>query len=470
MAIKLQIPTNLKEVGSLFKRKALPVSQYTNRTLTLPTSTQIITGTPIWRNLTELIYLLNCYYDNPIVQAVINIKAKAFSNIKFYVKDLQSGEIIPIEDYDDDNGTLHNLLRQPNPLQNTSEWLCQLKINHEVFGNSYAYGSVPVGYEDIFTHEDIVALNNLPPYCMSSVLTGKWLDATKKEEIISKYIFSYFNGKTKEMHPNTVLHLNKSNIRFDQDFTSGKSPLIALKHPISNIDKAYESRNVLIYKRGALGILSSELKDDVMGSLPMDDDQIEKVQKAFEKYGLLQDQYSQIISPMPMKYTQMAQSTKELMLFEEIESDAIAVCNAYGVPERLLPYYIQKGGLSSDNNVHEKRLYDSTIIPEAKDFMIGLNNFLNTKELGIEIIGSYDHLNVLQEDKKFEAECTQINANVAEKAFRSGAINYNSYLAAMGLPQDDTIGDLRIWDLSKEQLQAINNVNSRNDLNNDTNS
>ena len=168
---------------------------------------------------------------------------------------------------------------------------------------------------------------------------------------------------------------------------------------------------------------------------------------------------------MPMKYRQMAQKTKDLMLSEEISEGGIAICNSLRVPERLLPYYIQKGGLQSDNNVHEKRLYDSTIIPESKDFMIGLNNFLKTEETNIELLGTYNHLNVLQEDKKNAAEVTKINAEVAEVAFRSGAIIYNVYLASMGLPEDPEIGDLRIWSLDDKQLAAIGKYSTSNKTN-----
>lgn len=457
----LRLPS-WKEVGDLFTSKS--ISGSTSLVNSLPPSTYISTGSPVWRNFTELIYLLNCYYDNPVVQAAVNIKAEAFANIRFSVKD-KDGEIIPLEEYESDKGKLHNLLKQPNPLQSTYEWLRQLKINREVFGNGYVYASVPVGWESSFTYEDINVLNNLPPYCISTVLTGDWLDASSKEEIIKGYEFSYFNGKKKPLLPKSVLHLNNANIQFDQDFTSGKSPLLALKKPISNIDKAYESLNVITLKRGALGILTSDAKDEAMGSIPADEEQIKKVQDAFSKYGTLKDQYQHIISEIPLKWQKMAMSTKELMLFETVENGAIAVCNALGVPEKLLPYYKQNSGLSSDNNVHEKRLYDSTIIPESKDFMIGLNNFLGTKEMGIELLGDYNHLNVLQEDKKYSAETNSKNVDTAIKAFKMGAVVYNEILKAMQLPEDIQFGELRIWDLSQEQLNAIGIKEETNDNN-----
>lgn len=470
--MEIKNPLRNTTIGNILGIKkhstAIVSDSMTNLPIKMPSSTYIMTGTPVWKNLSELIYLLNCYCENPIVQAVVNIKAEAFANMKFHVKDLKSKEVIPLEDYEADKGKLHDLLRQPNPLQSTFEWLRQYKVNREVFGNGYIYASIPVGWEKAFTYEDISVLNNLPPYCMSPILTGKWLDATTKEDIISGYEFSYFNGKKKLLNPNTVLHLNNVNIQFDQNFTQGQSDLLALKMPITNIEKAFESRNVLINKRGALGILSSDIKDEAMGSLPMDDKQIEQVQEAFKKYGLLDDQYSQIISPLPLKYQKMAMSVKELMLFEEIESDAIAIAVAKGVPELLVKYYV-KGGTFNNLDASEKRLYDSTIIPESKDDLIGLNNFLKTKEHGIELIGSYNHLNILQENKKEEAETNKINSEIAEKAFRAGAVTYNVYLLAMGLPEDTEYGDKRIWDLTKDQLAAINNVNSRNQLNDGSN-
>lgn len=437
-------------------KSSITVSPSAQQALNLiPPSVFLTKGTPTWQNLSELIYLLDCYYSNPVVNAVINIKAEAFANMRFKVKDLKTEEIIPLKQYDADGGKLRQLLSKPNPLQTGSEWLRQLKVNYEVFGNGYVYGMIPIGWENRFTYEDIEVLNNLPPYCISPVLTGNWLTATKKEEIISKYVLKNFNNINKDLHPNTVMHFNNVNIRFDSDFTQGKSDLLALTKPITNITKAFEARNVLIERRGPQGAWTSELKDDVMGSIPMDDDQIKEVQKAFAKYGLMDDQYSQIISPMPLKFQKTGFSTKDLMLFEEVESDAIAVSVSKGVPELLVKYYTQ-GGTFENLNASEKRLYDSTIIPETDDFMQNFNSFFNTESLGIELLGTYDHLNILQANKKEEAETTEKHSQTAERAFRSGAINYNAYLTAIGLPHNDTIGELHIWDLTPEQLNAIN--------------
>ena len=455
----------VKQSLKLIDKNSIDISPSANRALTLPPSTFITTSTPVWRNFSELIYLLDCYYQNPVVQAIVNIKAEAFANMRFKVKDLKTKEIYLLEDYEDDDGKLKKLLSRPNPLQTGSEWLRQLKVNYEVFGNGYVYGMVPVGWENNFTYQDIEVMNNLPPYCISPVLTGNWLTATTKEEIIQHYVLKNFNNTTKELNTNSVMHFNNVNIQFDQNFTSGKSDLLALKMPITNIFKAYEARNVLLENRGPQGAWTSEKKDDAMGSIPMNDKEILAVQQAFSNYGILENQYLNVISPMPLKFQKTGFSTKELMLFEEVESDAIAIAVSKGVPELLVKYYI-KGGTFENLDASEKRLYDSTIIPETNDFMSNFNYFFNTESLGIELIGSYDHLNILQSNKKEEAETVDKNSQAADRDFRTGIITVNQYLARIDEPHiegENGLGDMRIWDLSPEQQAAINKQIAKNE-------
>tara|TARA_R110001606_G_scaffold321052_3_gene467910 strand:- start:4684 stop:6114 length:1431 start_codon:yes stop_codon:yes gene_type:complete len=418
-------------------------------------SSFINNGSPVWRNLSELIYLLDCYEDNPVVQAIINIDADAFGNMKFYIKDLKTEEIVPLNRYEKDNGTLAKLLNNPNPLQSTKEWLKQIRVNYKVFGDGYIYGSVPVGFEDSFDYQDIKVLNGLPPYMMSHVLTGKWLDASNKNDIVEKYVLNSFNGYKRDLHPNTVLHLNDINIRFDQNFNKGKSKLLALKMPITNIAKAFESRNVMIMRRGAMGILSSDAPDNIGGTLPIGEDEITDIQEAYKKYGLLEDQYPYFISPVPVKYQQTAMKVKDLMLFEEIEANAIAIATAYNIPELLAKYYI-KGGTFENLSASEKRLYDSTIIPESEDFINALNGFLKLKDFGIELIGSFDHLHILQKNKKEEAETLKVRQEVSEKKFMSGLITYGQYAVEIETELfNKSLENLYIWDLNEKQLNAI---------------
>lgn len=171
-------------------------------------------------------------------------------------------------------------------------------------------------------------------------------------------------------------------------------------------------------------------------------------------YGTTYGQYKHIVSPLPMKYVRMAMSIADLKVFEEVESNAIAVANAYGVPELLVKYYV-KGATFDNIKASERKLYDSTIIPESKDFMIGINNFFKTIDQGIEILATFKHVAALQTNQLDEAKTNQLNGRTKLEAFRTGAIVYNDYLESLNLPPDTEIGDKRIWDLDEEQQDAI---------------
>jgi len=412
-------------------------------------------GIASWSSLSTSLALLNCYNKNPIANAVINIRAIAKSNMRYDVKDLGTGEIIPLDEYIKDGGKLKDLLARPNPLQSNKEWVKQHSVNSDVFGNGYSYASVPTGFENSFTYKEINVLNNLPPYLISPVLTGKWLDQTELTEIISQYELRSLNGIIRKFNPNVILHTNNVNIEFDQNFTRGVSKLIALEKPLSNIDIAYEAINVLSKNKGALGMITSDAKDGTAGSIPLHDSDIEQVQDAWKKYGMTEGQYSFFISKQPLKFQKMSIPMKDMLLYEQISTSGVAVCNAYGVPESLVRYYIKKGSLGTDSNVDEKRFYDSTIIPESNEDMISLNNFFKTKDLGIELIGTFDHLKVLQKNQKEEATTNKINEARAMSAFKIGSITYGTYLQESNLPPNDKIADKTIFDLTDEERQII---------------
>jgi len=321
-----------------------------------------------WINVYNNTYLQECYLTNPIVNAVINIKADAWANMRYKIKDLSSGEIIPIDEYDADKGVLRKLLFKPNPRESGIEWRKAYKVNYAVFGNSYVYASVPIGAESFFDYKMISVMNNLPPANLKTEITGKWLEATELSEIIKFYELTNIDGSKTELATNKVWQNNTTNIRLNENFTQGMSKLVALREPISNIFGAYETRNVMIYNRGALGFLSSDKAAEGLGSIALDDSEIDQVQSAMDKYGTMRGQYNHIVTPLPMKYVRMAMSVKDLMVFEEIESDAIAVSNAYGVPDILVKYYV-KGATFENQAIAERKLYDSTIIPESTNIL-----------------------------------------------------------------------------------------------------
>jgi hypothetical protein len=113
---------------------------------------------------------------------------------------------------------------------------------------------------------------------------------------------------------------------------------------------AYEARNVLITRKGALGILSNQTRD-AAGSKPLKEGEKKEVQEDFQKYGLGKDQYQVIITNANLKWQPMTFSTKDLMLMEELEDSTRAIADNLDYPMYLLGF---KEG-STFSNVGEQR-------------------------------------------------------------------------------------------------------------------
>lgn len=284
MGFRSTLHKGLNLIGLGATNKALNLNSFSPK---LFAPTIITNGLPVWRNLSELSYLIECYHENPVVNAVFNIRADAKANVRYFVRDLKTLEETPLSQYTKDGGKLKQLLTKPNPLQSGREKTKQNSVNYDVFGNSYVYATAPIGFST--DYKNITSLKNLAPYCIAPVLTGKFLEATEINEIIKRYDFT-INGKTKPIEVEKVLHMNNVNIVLDKNFTGGRSKLIALRMPISNIDMAFEARNVLGSKKGALGIISPDKGNAELGSIPFSPDEKNELQQSEKEYGLLDNQ------------------------------------------------------------------------------------------------------------------------------------------------------------------------------------
>ena len=169
---------------------------------------------------------------------------------------------------------------------------------------------------------------------------------------------------------------------------------------------------------------------------------------------MLEDQYMQIISRHPLKWQQTALPVKDLMLFEEIATDAIYTANIYRVPEILLKNYFE-GTTFENQELAVRRMYQDTTIPETTEDINTLNEFLKLEEEGVELYGSFDHVSVLQKDIKEHATAKSLDSKRLKDQFFAGAIDYNTWLIGSGLEADEQFGDKRIWDLTPEQIAVI---------------
>lgn len=369
--------------------------------------------------------------------AVILKKAKSYINGNTCIVNTQ-GKAKGKEANGTDATKIRNLLARPNPIQSWKQFEAQQEIYVDLFGfcillpiYAFGYDQDPVNAQSIW---------NIPPNMVDIKETNKLFYQTDVSGIIEKVVLNYKNQKTL---------LDVSKLWIFKDFTPNfdslifpESRLCSLEIQINNIIAAYESRNVLISRRGAMGILSNGSKD-VLGNIMIDQDEKDELQRGFSSYGLRRDQWQVIVTNAALQWQQMGYPTKDLMLFEEIEDDVQRICDVYEYPYRLLSSKDTNSLGGTDANIFLKNLYQDSIIPTAGNLYEQWNLFFNTAGRGIEVTKDFSHIPVLQEDKVNEGRARLYDAQAYQIMFTNDLITRNTWLTQMGLdPINDATGDL----------------------------
>lgn len=367
------------------------------------------------------------------VAAILNRKARAFSNGKWWVLDKDGKEAKGSE-----AERIRSLLRRPNAIQTWRQFNSQAELFLNLFGEVFIFALTPVGMPD-----KVKALWVLPNWAVDVKLTGKMFMQTEVTEMIESYSLNY-NGVKTVLPVESVLHLKDQHINTNE-ILRGRSRMVGLQDEVSNIIAAYESRNVLITRRGAIGVLSNESKDSV-GNIPMSDEDKKNLQEDFQKYGLSRDQWQVIITNASLKWQAMSMPTKDLLLFEEIEDDVRQIADTYEYPMYLLGF--KSGTTYSNVGEAKKSLYQDSIIPEAEYIAESLTSFLKADLVGLQIKVFYDHLDIFQQGEKEKADAFKVRSDANVTLYEKGIITLNQLLTVLDMdPRPD--GDVFIYDLQK---------------------
>lgn len=349
---------------------------------------------------------LKAYTCCPPIPAIINKKAQAYINGKTWIINTQ-GKAKGKESTGDIASKVKKLLARPNPLQTWKQFEAQQYIYQQLFGYCILLPIKPVG----FPNTDATSLWNIPPFMVDIQETNKLFYQSDANGIIKQIVLTYKDEKT---------ILNASDIYIFKDFTPSFNSLIipesriqALEMPINNIIGAYESRNVLINYRGALGIISPDGKD-AAGPVRLGDDNKEQLQSDFLRYGLKNNQWKFIISSASIKWSQMGVATRDLMLFEEVDDDIQRICDAYNYPYRLMSSQNTNSLGGSDVAEYKRLLYQDATVPEAENMYEQWNIFFGLDQYNLRMEKDYSSVPALQDE--------QINEAVARWRRNQGAL------------------------------------------------
>lgn len=350
----------------------------------------------------------NIFMTTPQLYAVINRRGYMLaSGVWKHYKTGKDGKLTIVE-----NSDAVKLLENPNPLVKGNDLIRQWNENRCVFGNNYEY------VLKAFINDKIPSqLSNIDPTTVGIKTTGKYYKQTSIEDIIQYYeVFEKGNINSIDKIPPS--EINHSRIINALNVVKGESPMIPIYMPISNIRAAYQFRNIIMTKKGALGLLTNSSKDS-SGAIPLQSGERERIDKEYQRsFGIGDKQSTLIMTNASLSWQAMTFPTKDLMLFEEIDEDFLTIIDNYGLNANL--FSRTKGTTFENLNEGMKQAYQMTIIPEAEELAMQRSSQFNLLEKGEFLELCYNHIPVLQENLKEKSEILERKANTIQTLSTSG--------------------------------------------------
>jgi len=298
-----------------------------------------------------------------------------------------------------ENSEIVRTLENPNPLMNGNEWLRSLSINYDIYGNSFINCIKP------FKAAIPSVYWVLPSKHISVVETGKIWKQVKKNKIIENYKLDDASGRREVFDVSDIIHFKETN---SLNPIIGVSKIKSLMLELSNLRGALGFRNRIITNDAALGILSSALSDNGMG-MPLDDAEQARLNAGYnQSFGMQEGKSNILMSSVPLKWNSTSYPTKDLLLFEEVDSSFRAIIDAYGLNDNIF----SKDQGSTYENLAEgiKLAYQNCIIPFAEDIALGMSlaNGLDGKTKRLKL--DFSHIEFLKEDMVKASEIDKRNA------------------------------------------------------------
>jgi phage portal protein BeeE len=406
--------------------------------------------------------ILKIFNNCSPVFACIDIISRANANKKYVIKDLKTKEPIPDDFSNPVIDKVRQLILNPNPLQDGSEYERYAAAYYWLYGNSYdmANINIPTKSSDLM---DMQTLNLLPSQYVNIDATDNYFYATEITEIINNYILKYPNvNKTDLFSPYQVYHGNETNLAFnrgnnyndDAKWLKGVPRVKRLEYEIKNNSGSLDSLNNIIENRGILGMFTPQNTDADGAGVVLGEKEKEIIQKELSHYGATRGQNMYKFLSFPMNYTQTAMTPDELGIFNSITQSWITVSTIFGVPKLLVAQHIT-GATFENQTQSNKELYLNNIIPYSESRVNALNRFFKLKDYGYYLDVSFEHLPFMQDDKVKAASARKQSGDTYKQAFYGGTVKYNAWLNALGEPENKEFGDKYIFDLTDEELEKI---------------
>lgn len=324
------------------------------------------------------------------------------------------------------------LLTRPNPLQSWEQFRGQQVIYKKIFGFCPVLPFIPSG----MSPDNATSMINLPPWLFEVVGTRKMLYTSKIEEVVKEYRVNLM-GQIFSLKPDQIFILEDSFMQDEEsDFLLPQSRLVGLDMDVSNCCAAKEADNVLLKKKGPLGVWSHDaaaVKDSMSGYVPMSQEQKGELQDSLQQYGLSLEQYQYVISRTAIKWLPTSFNVAELQTKETVIASEKSICHRFAFPYVL---YEETDATFANSSEAATAVYVTNVIPNNVKDMNKYNMFFKGEENNSIIKCDYSDIPALQEDKAEAANTEKTTTETVILQFENNIITRNEMRVKLGL---DTI-------------------------------
>lgn len=303
---------------------------------------------------------------------------------------------------------MSRLFKRPGPLQSYISFRSQQYVYKKIFGFCPILPVVLPGFEAQPWMARVMI--NIPPWLFDplSIASSTNPQASDPDVASPGYVATILNKRVTFKESDLIILRDGHMTDESTNFLLPLSRLVGLDWAVSNLCKAMEADNVLLSKKGPLGIFSHDPKTDpIAGYEPMMPTDKKELQEALQGYGLSLPQYQWLVSRSAIKWQPMSFDTKELGTKETIQQCEKAICHDFDLPYIL--YEESESTYTNNGDGAEAGVFEGNIIPGNAEDMEEYERFFKAEENNAEFVGDYSKVGALQADKTLEADVADKN-------------------------------------------------------------
>jgi hypothetical protein len=330
------------------------------------------------------------YIEIPELRAVIDKRAQMMASNHACLYDASGTKV--------DKHWVLDLIDKPNAVQSWADVVYSLSVQDGLYNNAFAYAPARMaGIRNLIVP--------LPADKVKMHLSGKKLKQMDAQDLVDKFTFVYDTGDKEDITWEDMLYFTTDD---GMNIIKPVSRVETLRYPLSNIKAQYHKRNVLLENIGAIGILSAQ-DSDMAGTIPMSPEEKQRIRNDWFR----RSKDELIITEAKVDWTPMSFPTKDLMLFEELTADKIALFDAYGMNSNI--FSSDKGATFTNVRDSIRMIYTDTIIPETQSLYDSMMRQWGLHQQGYYLQAEFDHLPIMQDDEVQSANTMKIKAETLEK-------------------------------------------------------